>query len=104
MRLNTRSFRFWWQRRTRGWDDSELWSLDFTIISFVLPRLKRFKEIIISYPGDITPEEWKEILQKIINAFEYLEKEENYPIEDDKIKQVEEAMDLFREYFFSLWD
>ncbi len=39
----------WWtvvaffQRRRRGFDDSELWSLDSTVLVFILPRLKRFR-------------------------------------------------------------
>ena len=33
------------QRIERGFDDSELWNLDYTIASFVLPRLKRLKEL-----------------------------------------------------------
>ncbi len=33
-----------YQRRVRGFDDSELWSLDHTILEFILPRLKRFRE------------------------------------------------------------
>lgn len=33
------------QRWTRGFDDSELWSLDWTIAKFVLPRLKAFREM-----------------------------------------------------------
>lgn len=32
------------QRRKRGFDDSELWSLDYTILEFILPRLRRFRE------------------------------------------------------------
>ena len=40
-----RSLRFWWQRGTRGWDDSETWGLDGTLARFILPRLQRFKEV-----------------------------------------------------------
>lgn len=46
--MNIFTKRFWkflWQRWTRGFDDSETWSLDSTISYFILPRLKRFKEI-----------------------------------------------------------
>ena len=33
--------------------DNECWSLDLTIIKFILPRLKKFKEINInSYPNE----------------------------------------------------
>lgn len=33
------------QRATRGFDDSEIWSLDHTICKFMIPRLERFIEI-----------------------------------------------------------
>ena len=39
-----RNLKYFWQRRTRGWDDSDLYSLDYTIAKFVLPRLKVFAE------------------------------------------------------------
>ena len=38
------TIKFWWQRKTRGFDDSDLWSLDNTIMKFVLPRLKAFRD------------------------------------------------------------
>ena len=43
--FNKRYWKFLWQRWTRGFDDSETWSLYDTIARFILPRLKRFKEI-----------------------------------------------------------
>ena len=33
------------QRRKRGFDDRDLWSLDMTIAEFVYPRLKAFNEV-----------------------------------------------------------
>lgn len=41
-RFDRRHFRWWWQRRTRGFDDRELWSLDYTILEFIRPRIKAF--------------------------------------------------------------
>ena len=53
--------------------NSELWDLDYTIIKFILPRLKKFKEInIISYPtkcGNI--ENWHKIIDKMIWSFQF---------------------------------
>ena len=40
-----RAIKHWWQRRTRGWDDSDTYSLDITIAKFALPRFKRLREI-----------------------------------------------------------
>ncbi len=33
------------QRLERGFDESEIWSIDYLIISFALPRIKRLLEI-----------------------------------------------------------
>ena len=46
---------FWFQRRFRGFDDSETWSLDYTFIKWFYPRLKRFQEKLLKnpcYPSD----------------------------------------------------
>lgn len=38
------------QRIERGFDDSETWSLDSTITSFILPRLKDSKKLRLDFP------------------------------------------------------
>jgi len=43
--------KFFWQRRTRGFDDSTLWDLDYTILKFILPRLKAFRQVGAGYPA-----------------------------------------------------
>lgn len=40
-----RFFKHWIQRRTRGWDDSELWCLETSMAKFMLPRFKRYREV-----------------------------------------------------------
>jgi hypothetical protein len=95
-RRNWNRLVWFWQRRTRGWDDTELWSLDHTIAKFMVPRLKRLKEVKMGYPANELPsyneeydtnpqnyedevyeeyekqllKEWDEIIDKMINAFE----------------------------------
>lgn len=159
------------QRYKRGFDDTELWGLDYTIASFILPRLIAFREMGKNgmptyyetairlgfkdkedFPNhfDLTDEEnelleqvatrdYDEILDKIINAFyyfledpasrlhdymsdanidewlndpnEYIEKnslQEHHKswceAMDKQQAAIDEGMDLFRKYFFSLWD
>lgn len=36
---------YWVQRRYRGWDDSDTWSLDCTMARLMLPRLQRLRKI-----------------------------------------------------------
>lgn len=62
------------QRKLRGFDDTELWSLDCTICSFIAPRLKVFiKNTMGSCPGKFidNPDEWVNILNKMLYAFEH---------------------------------
>lgn len=87
------------QRLERGFDDSETWALDCTIAKFIEPRLRRFKEIKAGYPANISEEKWDDILDKMIYAFECINKDTTYDNED----QVNEGLDLFRKYFFNLW-
>jgi hypothetical protein len=99
-----RAVRFWWQRRTRGFDDAELWNLDFTFCEFIIPRLKAFRSRVCSYPvpaGSL--EEWEKILDKMIFALELWVNRNGWVKDEDKEK-YEEGKDLFFKYFFTLWD
>lgn len=85
------------QRLDRGFDDTELWNLDTTILKFTLPRLKRFRECTIGYPSDFkNHEEWLACLDKMINAIEKI-------LENDESDETYKDFELFKKYFFSLW-
>lgn len=65
-----------WQRLTRGFDDSITWDLRYELARWLLPRLKRFKEIHHGYPSELTEEAWENILKKMILALEFEANEE----------------------------
>ena len=80
------------QRIERGFDDTECWELYNTIASFVLPRLKRFSESTHGYPAtkDIpTFKKWKEIINKMIYAFDHIVHEEEYDTEYQQRNNVD---------------
>lgn len=98
------------QRMTRGFDDTELWNLDHTIVKFILPRLKEFKKLSKgSYPNEVgTEENWQEILEKIIVGLEYyLEKDRVMDITENEANGrmfiMEEAFQLLIKHFVNLW-
>ena len=92
------------QRRLRGFDDSETWSLTDTICLFILPRLQRFKEINASTPDQLTEKEWNDILDKIIISLQLTCKDRGSRIwTEEESKQINEGLDLFREWFMALW-
>jgi hypothetical protein len=74
-----------YQKRTRGFSDRDLWSLDFTIALFVLPRLKAFRSNKIhGFPtlvlAEIDPD--------------YYDKHSSYT--DDKLNEIDQkCMDLW---------
>lgn len=102
-RLVKRSIRFWWQRRTRGWDDGDTWSLDNTIAKFVLPRLKRFKELNNGFPGEFTSGEWDKVLDDMIYALTISANGHWNAPDDADWKRVQRGHELFGKYFNDLW-
>lgn len=103
--LIRRSIRLAVQRFRRGWDDSETWSLDYTTACFMLPRLRRFREIRKSYPNGLTSEEWDAILDEMIFAMNYIVRCENEWVsyDQDEAERVQKGLELFGEHFRNLW-
>jgi hypothetical protein len=98
-----RDIRFFWQRRTRGWDDGDTFSLDHSLAKVILPRLKRFKEVTIAYPSDMSEKEWAENLDKMIAAFEFAGSEERWMAGPKEYEKHQEGIDLFAKHYWGLW-
>lgn len=97
--------------------NKELRNLDYTIIDWLVPRLKAFKKQTNNYPYDSTYKEWVTIIDKIIkglNAYkaerpwdESISMQEN--LDQDKVfyaqanSDFKEAMRLLTEHFGNLW-
>ena len=96
-----REEKFLKQRLEMGFDESETWSLYTTISNFITPRLKKFKEVNCAYPPELTPEEWDNILDKMIRSFE-IANNSDYMTEEQS-DEFREGFNLFNEYFFALW-
>ena len=103
--FDKRGWKFWFQRRTRGWSDNDTWSLDHTLSKFILPRLKRFRDVQNGYPGgDVkSEEEWLEILDKMILGMELSARGQWDCTDKEEHKKALEGMKLFGEYYFDLW-
>jgi hypothetical protein len=131
--LGLRRLTFWWQRRTRGFDDSDTWSLDFTICKFAMPRIRHLAATTHGYPSELLygesmteesvaaheklPEEyqkclsdaafvkWQTILEKMARSMEiWVEGDCWYEQGTPEEVEFKEGMDLFHKYFFALWD
>ncbi len=108
-------------------DVEELYDLDVTIARFILPRLMAFKKHCERPPRmNMTSEEWDEVLDKMIYAFERiaLQTEEDTPEykayikaiwnnEEDlvdlkraakaSLKPISEGLSLYHKYYRNLW-
>ena len=103
------------QRKLRGFDNSETWWLHGTISSFIIPRLRDFKDSTNGYPMGMTSDKWDEIIDKMIRAFELAASDkweigyyDSPKTKEEKIrtknyKEYEEGIKLFSEYFLELW-
>ena len=106
-----RKIKFFGQRLTKGWNDSETWDLDITIAKFIVPRLKRFRELNNGFPNGFTMETWGQTIDHMVESFEMIiqEKTNDNFIEPDieKAKQRfnrrQEGLILFGKYFHDLW-
>lgn len=107
-----RSATFFAQRRRRGFDDSDLWSLDHTIAVFVLPRLRAFRQQTHGYPGYFDSiEAWHWRIDKMIYAFDQIVRQwdddyyDSTTPDEETIRdyRIDEGLRLFGEYMGHLW-
>ena len=115
-----RWLRHWWQRRTRGFDDSELWGLDDTAMRWFYPRLKAFREMDRmgvplhpirldedGNPDGFTEDEWNAILDEILAALKLYVEDDYYSTTEEYQagqKQIHEGLKLLGVWFRALWD
>lgn len=99
-----RACKYFWQRITRGWSDKETWSLDHSLSKLIAPRLKRLRDITITFPATLSEEEWHSNLNKMIAAFEWYGSETRWmDNESEKIAEHQEGLDLFAKFYSWLW-
>ena len=114
--MNNRQRKKWLKQRGLYVNPKETWSLDITFAKYIIPRLKKFKELNNGYPGieEVnTPEKWDEALDKMIQAFEYVANEFDWWVDnpkydcfdEEKRRQVviNEGLQLFAKYYMNLW-
>ena len=102
-KFGKREIKFWWQRRTRKWDDSETWNLDMVVTKFTLPRLKRFREINAVSPEELTEKEWDSILNQMIFAFETFDDHWNKELTEEEWRKIDRGFQLFGKWYMRLW-
>lgn len=82
----------------------EVWSLDWTIANFVLPRLRYFRECHGGHPGDLTEAEWLAHIDKMLAAFALVAEGAWDIVTPTDRGTVNGGLFLFARYFTSLWN
>lgn len=96
------------QKIVRGWSDRETWNLDHTMAVWLLPRLKKFKELNILHPMEFkNKKEWDKVLDKMIFSLQYVvddyEDFKDLKEWNANHKKVEEGLQLIGKYWQNLW-
>lgn len=90
------------QRRSRGFDDSETWSLRDTISNFIIPRLERYIEITEDKIN--TPTETEEKIKSFLIAMKLTSRENGcFILTEKETKEFEEGIENFADIFLGLW-
>ena len=91
------------QQKKWGFCDAELWDFNRCIVTFVLPRLIRFRKMRrTGYPQNLSPKRWEKILDRIIQAFKLLKRGLLADKKEEKI--ITRGLELFAKHFEDLWD
>ena len=90
-----------------GFNPEDVYNLDRNIVEYILPRLKYLSTKIDCYPPELTERQWQREIAKMIAAFEMILNDKHSPYSRRRINKstriIEEGLDSFRKYFFSLW-
>lgn len=107
---NYRKVKWFIQRGKRGWADVDAWDIDSYLTPIMIGMLSRMlKGGILGYPDGISPEEWEDNLKRMLEGFQAAQQilNDEYRIGEDldaKMATFHLGMDLFNQWYFSLWD
>lgn len=100
--MNNRQRKKWLKKHRLYVSPKETWSLDVTLAKYIIPRLKKFKELENGYPGRgemDTPEKWDEALDKMIQAFEYVIDLDEYWLDDPRYDYTDIMFGKNKEFY-----
>jgi len=92
-------------RLRHGFPREDAWGLDMSVAAWLAPKLMYLAENHSGYPSQFDGEDgdelWTAILAKMADGFERMTSD-RWDACDNSYE--DECLDLFREYFFHLWD
>lgn len=101
--LKYRSLKWILQKLFWGFSDLDCINLDHHLSKVILSRLERFRYIHKSYPSGLTSDQWNDILDEMIWAFKTYYSEDIWDLDSQAVSRINNGMDLFRQYYMTLW-
>ncbi len=105
------SFKFAWQRITRGYSDGDVWDLDFYLSKLLPAALRELAETSDSYPEFFSSgaicgslENWQAYLKDAAMHFEAIDKEDDVFVNEKMISEIGLGFKMVSDMFFDLWD
>ena len=110
-----RNIKYWFQRRTRGWSDDEVWNLNYEFILWLNSRFKKYREQAIKIVNlEYYKFEYKDkiytqlqVIDRIIELTDYIIDNNYYEMMWSDIEHLEamknEIFDLFKISFSAMW-
>lgn len=104
-----RELKYFFQRGLYGYSESDVWSLDAYLCTWLPSAIMELRDQSHGCPQDLEMEEWKEILRRIAKGFEaknqLIESVDHSKKEEELLEeQFQEGMKWFVKYFTHLWD
>jgi len=93
------------QRGKRGFADKDVWNFDYYLAGVILGGLKMLKKYQTGYPPKLSYQAWDKILDEMIEGFEARLNCESYEefLSNEVDKKLNRSLQLFAQYFGSLW-
>lgn len=95
-RANSRSKKY-------GIPIEECYNLDDSIAWYILPRLRAFRKHTITYPSDMTYEEWMDMLDVMIEGFDLYCNKDMLDMTDKDVAKIDLALEHLSKRFWDLW-
>ena len=91
------------QRGRQGYSTEDTWSFDSYLAEVIAGGLTELRGRNISHPMRFSPEEWLDILDKIIAGFSQYD-DWHFYLDPQGPKEMKIALKLFKKYYGSFWD
>lgn len=95
----------WYERIRYGVSYRDAWSLDGYLSDVIARGAGIIRDNNIGHPNDLTPEEWTDILNEMVESFSgHDEIYDDWATSMARMEKVNRGLDLLRQHYFDLWD